>query len=366
MLPKIIGISGKKFNGKDTIGDYLVKKYGYTRIGFADALKEACRCIFGFDEEQLYGNKKETIDDFWKVTPRAILQYVGTDMFRDNIEKIIPHVKKDIWLRVIEKKINNILEINPDSKFVITDLRFENESQFINKLGGIKIRVTRQINNDKNNLYSFHDSEKEIDKLSVNYDMSNDGTLNELYENIDNLMDNLKHTTISRFDEIKYNFNEKTLIVLDIDDTIITMPNLNKDWWYNKYCEFSKIYLNTKEINKHVLIEWEKLLEFQFTEYKHKESVVKLLENNKNNVICLTSRDEKLKNFTQQQLLNMSINIPIYHSNTKKGLDLLKILNEHPEYREYKNIIFVDDLIENIIDVNDKLKNYNITCYLYK
>ena len=29
--PQIIGVSGRKFNGKDTVGDYLVKNYGYKK-----------------------------------------------------------------------------------------------------------------------------------------------------------------------------------------------------------------------------------------------------------------------------------------------------------------------------------------------
>jgi dephospho-CoA kinase len=49
----IIGITGKKFSGKDTLGDYFVNNHGYIRLAFADALKNACAEIFGFDFEQL-------------------------------------------------------------------------------------------------------------------------------------------------------------------------------------------------------------------------------------------------------------------------------------------------------------------------
>ena len=65
MNKSIIGITGKKFNGKDTGAIYLINNYGYERLAFADALKEACKCIFGFTNEQLYGNKKEDIDEYW-------------------------------------------------------------------------------------------------------------------------------------------------------------------------------------------------------------------------------------------------------------------------------------------------------------
>ena len=71
----------------------------------ADALKDAVKCIFDFDDEQLYGSKKEEIDEFWKVTPRQVLQFVGTDLFRNHTEELIPHVKKNIWVQVVKRKI---------------------------------------------------------------------------------------------------------------------------------------------------------------------------------------------------------------------------------------------------------------------
>ena len=36
MSPKLIGISGKKRSGKDSICNILVDKFGYKKIAFAD------------------------------------------------------------------------------------------------------------------------------------------------------------------------------------------------------------------------------------------------------------------------------------------------------------------------------------------
>ena len=62
---QLIGICGNKFNGKDTIADYLVKNYGYTKISLSDSLKHALQEIFCFSDEQLWGSQKEIIDVFW-------------------------------------------------------------------------------------------------------------------------------------------------------------------------------------------------------------------------------------------------------------------------------------------------------------
>jgi len=66
----MIIISGKSGSGKDVIADYLVSNYGYTKMSIATPLKEACRSIFQFNDDQLYGDLKNVIDHFWGLTPR--------------------------------------------------------------------------------------------------------------------------------------------------------------------------------------------------------------------------------------------------------------------------------------------------------
>lgn len=178
LLPQVIGVTGRKFNGKDTLGNYFVEKYGYKRLAFADALKNGCREIFGFTNEQLYGDQKETFDEYWDTTPRTVLQYVGTDLFREQLCTIMPKVGKNIWLKVVEKKILDELKINPNARFVITDVRFQNECQMIKNMGGIVIRVKRD---SVNNVVDCHCSELEIEKLNVNVELPNNGTKQELF-----------------------------------------------------------------------------------------------------------------------------------------------------------------------------------------
>ena len=62
-MPRIIGVTGKKFNGKDTLGNYL-SKYNYKRMAFADPLKEVIKNVFNFNDAQLYGEDKERIDEY--------------------------------------------------------------------------------------------------------------------------------------------------------------------------------------------------------------------------------------------------------------------------------------------------------------
>jgi dephospho-CoA kinase len=359
-LPKIIGITGKKYSGKDTIGEYLINKYGYIRIGFADALKDICALIFGFNKEQLYGDKKEIIDNFWGITPRKAFQEIGTKIFRKNMDEVIPDIGENLWVIVVEKKIKDMMEKNPESKFVITDLRFSNESNFIKKFGGFQIRVNRT--NIHNNLYSLHESEKNIDKLNVDYEIYNNDTIENLYLDLDNLFNNMNYKTITSFSQISIDKNTKTLIVLDIDDTIITMKNLDKKWWNDKFDEFIKDCDTYKEANYKVLENWAKLVEHQTVELKDKEHLPSFLENNKNSVICLTSRNQEYDEITINQLKNLNIYLPVFHCETNKGNFLEKLIKNN--YNDYENIIFVDDIIKNIINVNNVLKNKKVSSYL--
>jgi hypothetical protein len=174
---RIIGITGRKFSGKDTLGNFFVKEKGYQKIAYADALKDAVKSIFDFDDEQLNGSKKEVIDEFWNKTPRQILQFVGTDLFRNHTYEIMPNIGKDIWCQVVKRKILNKLNENPNIKFVITDARFHNEVNVVRELGGTVIKLNRNTGHTDN-----HESEALIDELYCDYQYENNGSREELYQ----------------------------------------------------------------------------------------------------------------------------------------------------------------------------------------
>jgi len=182
----IIGITGNKGNGKDTLADHLVENHGYVKICFANALKDACKILFGFTDEQLYGNLKEVIDENWGITPREIMQFVGTDLFRNQIKLLMPWINDNFWIECLKKKIKNMQLESANKNFVISDVRFKNEVDFINEMNGVIIRVKRHdvIINDT----CQHESESNFDSFDVNYTIYNSGSLGDLYSSADNTM----------------------------------------------------------------------------------------------------------------------------------------------------------------------------------
>lgn len=176
----IIGLMGAKQSGKSTVANYLINNYDFTERAFADSLKEATRSLFLFNDEQLYGSEKEIPDDRWYgCTPRKVLQFIGTELLRDNLAQIIPPLGKDIFIHHmklwIEENKNNI------SNLVISDVRFENEASVIHEMGGYLILIERpnNINNDN------HASEKGLKDINLPYyHIINDSTLDDLYKKI--------------------------------------------------------------------------------------------------------------------------------------------------------------------------------------
>lgn len=188
----IIGTTGKKFNGKDTIADYIVEKYGFIKISFAEPLKQVSKILFNFSDDQLYGNLKEHDDNYWKVTPRLVFQWLGTDIIRDKMKEIVPWVHNNFWIEHMKMSINNLYKQNKDVKIIISDVRFINEANLIknyNNFVNVVIKVHRDsVNNNIDN----HISETNIDLINnFDYLVVNNSSLQDLYDITDNIMNDV-------------------------------------------------------------------------------------------------------------------------------------------------------------------------------
>jgi len=174
----VIGLTGKKGCGKDTVGDYLVRKYGFERMAFADALKQVCQTVFDLTMEQMTDTiKKEQMDERWDTTPRQLMQIVGTQLFRDKLTECFPHLKGSIWVGIVKQKI-----LRSSKNIVLTDVRFENEAEMVRQFNGKLIQITRIDNNqsDKHVSENIH--------IQTNYMLENNQTVEELYQEIDKII----------------------------------------------------------------------------------------------------------------------------------------------------------------------------------
>ncbi len=165
----IIAITGHKGHGKDTIGDVLVREFGFVKYSIAGPLKKAAQEIFSFTDEQVFGdyNIKDQIDPRFGVSPRKILQVIGTELFQYDIYNHLPELiekipPRKIWILRFKWWYEHTDWLN----VVITDLRFPHEAEVIKELGGIIIKVYRPALNLGKDI---HPSEKEIDDIEFDY-----------------------------------------------------------------------------------------------------------------------------------------------------------------------------------------------------
>jgi hypothetical protein len=167
-LPLLIGLSGKKRRGKDTLGDCLVKNFGFTRFAFADSLKQAALDINPLVQNSLtgevaelqnvynqYGSFEGIKDSPWNPSVRIFLQQFGSVMsIRDN----------NIWARpVVREALEHVRSTGNGA--VITDCRFPWEVEMIQAIGvGAMVRVYRSDLPDANDR-DEHISETLLDDI---------------------------------------------------------------------------------------------------------------------------------------------------------------------------------------------------------
>ena len=238
----IIGISGRISSGKDTVGNivqYIVAKHesGYTFPDteqdfksflkndhvsrsnwqikkFAGKVKEICSILTGipvadFEKQEV---KDRTLGEEWyrnkiipehgygykvvnwdkhlrpeKLTTRQLLQEVGTDAMRNVIHP-------DVWANALfaEYGIQDIayFKAYPNNyklpNWIITDCRFPNEAKAITDRNGILIRVNRKHNPLSVEAIGqfLHPSETALDSYPFTNVIDNDGTIEELIEQV--------------------------------------------------------------------------------------------------------------------------------------------------------------------------------------
>jgi hypothetical protein len=207
---KLIALAGKKQAGKDLSADYLINNHGYRRVSFADALKKFTSESFGIPLNYFHDNDlKEKqflhpivlyyseivilLDDLnefdgqpqrlgWSNfpleatlnNPRELLQFVGTDLGRNC-------VNKEIWVKpVIEH-----LKASTD-KVVMTDCRLPNERTLLKDNFGAHLVLLKR----NNESVDTHESENSLG-LESEYDtvITNNREKEFLYERLNEIVE---------------------------------------------------------------------------------------------------------------------------------------------------------------------------------
>ena len=110
MTSGIIALSGPRACGKSTIAEHLSSTYGYTRIAFADAVRNVARCA-----------NPDLQDD---------------RMFLAELGQVLRNCVPEFAILAVEHSLKEM-----DGPVVIEDIRFPSEMAFCSSIGAIKIRL---------------------------------------------------------------------------------------------------------------------------------------------------------------------------------------------------------------------------------
>lgn len=213
-MKKLIGLGGQLRSGKDTAADYLVAEHGYVKFGMSDALNDFLvaqnpivhfRLETGMEglrftarvlpvryaewlAEHGYVAAKEKLEEF-----RAIMQRTGTEAGRQVLYE-------NVWVDAIMRKIQA-----SEKPVVVTGIRFDNEVEMIESLGGETVWVHRSAvspskpsteldeaiarhpaGKGRREAHSAlqHASETSVSAADFRWTIVNDSTLEELYRQI--------------------------------------------------------------------------------------------------------------------------------------------------------------------------------------
>lgn len=230
MQHTIIGICGPKYSGKDTAAATLARAHKYQMVAFASFLKDACRAIFMLSHDQLHGDKKEVVDERWGVSPRQILQRVGTDLFREQLHKVLPELNlgadKSLWCRCMRMWIDTF---KTPQRIVITDVRFKDEEELVRSLGGKILRIERAARPGSGDT---HASEVEQTQIVADYTIHNDGTLQDLAREVTRVanlvspsLSSLLHMPVRG---LKLNKMPTTMEELEAGEVVISEPKTKR------------------------------------------------------------------------------------------------------------------------------------------
>ena len=189
---KYIGISGHQNGGKDFVAGYIAQNIGRKCqvVKFATKLTEVVAAILGVEDLTLFQDRewKEKKIFQWQnkiVSARDIQIAVGTDIMRSIIDP-------DIWVTAFANAYSD-----PDILYIASDVRFQNEMDFIQQNNGIMIFIENrkaaqvqhrkeykdgkhQPHNSEELAWSLYHEDQQADYRLLNNDYDNPQPLQDL------------------------------------------------------------------------------------------------------------------------------------------------------------------------------------------
>lgn len=177
---KIIGLIGLIGSGKDVVSDYIAKNYGYNVVVMGDIVREIAAALGRtHDRHDLIKTQKECVEKY------------GMDYFS---KKVVEKIRKNNWQKAVINGIRRPEDATVPKKIfgdemVIALVDAKPETRFMRMQGRKRIGDPQTFDEfliqEKKEMKSFR-----LDETIglAEYKIRNEGTLEDLYKNIDDFM----------------------------------------------------------------------------------------------------------------------------------------------------------------------------------
>lgn len=194
--PLRIALTGRMRSGKSTIADHLWLKHDFAKVSFASSLKQLADRLFSHLYEPIYEDCSiseggRSVKEYRK--PRALLQTLGQKL---------REIDEDVWIKQAEQDVELAEAWRSTAGVVIDDLRQPNEYEWARANGFIIIRVeadealrlkrAEQAGDSFSEEDLAHDTEQHSDKFDVDYTIVNNGDMDELERQVDEILSDIK------------------------------------------------------------------------------------------------------------------------------------------------------------------------------
>lgn len=198
----VVGTGGRKRSGKDVIGDHLVSRHGFVKIGMSDPINDfmliqnpmtpARVTLLGLRPiregkrprlvrhvpyrryfEDICDGDYTLAKENYEV--RRFLQVLGSDIVR--------RVDNDYWSRVNAERVARL--VSEGHKVVVTGIRIPNEIDFIRDAGGSLWWVSRPSHEDTSDT---HSTENSVSSSDFDITLVNDATIEDLERKVDDIL----------------------------------------------------------------------------------------------------------------------------------------------------------------------------------
>jgi hypothetical protein len=191
MASRIIGVLGRKRHGKDTFAARLTNEHGFTRLAFADKLREAALkldpyIVVQHDEYHLLNGWTLPYDRLYTARLSHLVHGLGWEAAKEirEVRRTLQHMgvgvrelDPEFWVRIVMTQAAEI-----PGPVVITDVRFPNEVAAVVSNAGTTVRV---VNPRIERPAEEHISESALDYYTPRFTIPNAGTIEDLHRHAD-------------------------------------------------------------------------------------------------------------------------------------------------------------------------------------